>query len=64
MSTTNFVQGQRVLISAPHGHFNASNDTIYHVGSINRVQGLISVQLLHNNKSVGAIPESKLSPAK
>lgn len=64
MSTTNFIRGQHVVISAPHGHFNASSDTIYQVGSINRVAGLISIQLLLNNRSVGAIPESKLSPVK
>lgn len=64
MSTTNFIRGQHVVISAPHGHFNASTDTIYQVGSINRVQGLISVQLLHNGKSCGAVPEGKLSPVK
>jgi len=64
MSTTNFFNGQPVRVIADHNQFQASAGITYHVGSINRVSGLISVQLLHNGRSVGAIDERKLTPAK
>lgn len=61
MSNYNFFNGQAVKVTATHNHLTASNDTTYHVGSINRVQGAICVQLLHDGKSVGAIPQDKLT---
>lgn len=60
MSNYNFMTGQPVLVTAPHNHFQPSSDTIYHVGSIGRIQGSISVQLLLNGVSVGAVPQDKL----
>lgn len=60
MSNYQFNKGQQVIISCDHGHLIACNDTMYQVGSIDRVQGTISVQLLQDGKSMGAIPENKL----
>lgn len=60
MSNYQFYNGQQVRITADHNHLSACADTVYQVGSVNRVQGAISVQLLRDGKSVGAIPEGKL----
>lgn len=46
MSNYQFNRGQQVMIACDHGHLIASDDTMYQVGAINRVQGTISVQLL------------------
>lgn len=59
MSTSNFINGQNVVIVAPHNHLQIS-DTVYQIGAISRIAGLNSIQLLKDNTCIGAIPESKL----
>lgn len=63
MSNYNFYTGQAVRITATHNHLIACNDTTYQVGSINRVAGVISVQLLKDGRSVGAVPQGNLIKA-
>lgn len=60
MSISNFYPGQPVHIISPSGHLIPSDDITYHIGAINRVAGLVSIQLLQDGRSVGAIDESKL----
>lgn len=59
MSTSNFINGQNVVIVAPHNHLQIS-DTVYQIGAISRIAGLNSIQLLKDGICVGAITESKL----
>lgn len=63
MSNYTFNNGQAVKVTADHNHIIADNTT-YHVGSSNRVQGAISVQIMQNGKCVGAIPQDKLLAVK
>jgi hypothetical protein len=58
---SNLFNGQAVKVTASHNHINACAKTQYSVGAINRVQGQYMVNLLLNGKSVGAVPEAKLS---
>jgi hypothetical protein len=59
MSDYNFIPGQRVQIAQPHNHLPA-DETLYTVGAIDRISGIINVQLLKEGAAVGAVPQSKL----
>jgi hypothetical protein len=59
MSEYKFNTNQSVQVTADHNHIAAS-EQVYKVGSIDRISGAISVQLLHDGKCIGALPESKL----
>ena len=59
MSEYNFIQNQKVLVIADHTHIKAS-DTIYTVGSIDRISGRISVVLMLDDKCIGAVDQSCL----
>lgn len=64
MSNSNFYNGQAVKVTADHNHFSASAGIVYHIGSLNKIQGELMAQLLVNGKCVGAVPESKLMEGK
>lgn len=57
---SNLFNGQAVKVAVRHNQFRVSKNTIYHVGSINKVMGEYSVQLLKAGRCVGAIPERNL----
>lgn len=63
MSTSQFINGQNVVIVVPHNHLQIS-DTVYQIGAISRIAGLNSIQLLKDGVCVGAINENKLKSAK
>lgn len=64
MSNYTFTQGQPVHVLRPYNQFQPCSDTVYHIGAISRIQGLISCQLLLNGSVVGAIDQSCLTEAK
>ena len=61
---SNFFPNEQVTIKTAHGHFEASNETIYSVGSNDKINGIPMVQLLKEGKACGAVPEYKLQTAK
>lgn len=63
MSHPEFNRGQNVQVVKPHNHI-AADDTVYQIGSLDRIQGSITVVLLKDGKAAGAIPQSKLQAAK
>ncbi len=63
MSTANFNHGQRVQVVQPHNHLNA-DDTIYTIGSLDRISGDYSALLLKDGICVGALPQTKLQAVK
>lgn len=63
MSSPNYITGQSVKVTKDHNHIKAG-DTVYQIGSLDRISGRISAVLLLDGKSIGAIPESCLQAAK
>lgn len=59
--TTNLFRGQAVKVTAAHNQFNPG-ETVYHVGQISKINGVISVMLTLDGVVAGALPESKVSP--
>lgn len=59
MSSPNFTQNQRVKVIQGHNHIIA-DDTVYQIGSIDRISGAVSVLLLKDGVCVGAIDQNKL----
>lgn len=55
MSISNFITGERIIITSDSGHLLANSDTIYQIGQINKVNGAFMAVLLLNDKTVGAI---------
>lgn len=60
---SNLSQGDKVQIKEPHNHFTVTDD-VYHVATINRTHGAYNVNLLLNGRSVGVVPENKLTIVK
>lgn len=63
MSSPNFNLNQRVIVTQDHNHIPA-DDTIYQIGSLDRIQGSIQAVLMQNGKVVGALPQTKLQAVK
>lgn len=63
MSISNFTHNQTVKVITAHNHI-AADDTIYNIGSIDRIRGDISIVLLKDGNVYGAIPQTKLQAAK
>lgn len=63
MSTPQFTQNQAVRVIASHNHIVA-DETVYRIGSLDRISGDISAVLLKEGKVYGAIPQSKLQASK
>lgn len=60
MSTSNYVTGQKVLITESHNQFEADNTKVYSVAQVNRISGQHMVMLSYKDKVVGALPENKV----
>ncbi len=63
MSTPDFTRGQSVKVQTAHNHIPA-DDTIYQIGSLDRISGDISAVLLKDGKCIGSIPQIKLRASK
>lgn len=63
MSSPNFNLNQRVIVTQNHNHIKAG-ETIYQIGSLDRVQGSINAVLMQNGKVVGVLPQTKLQAVK
>lgn len=59
MSETKFMRNQQVIVTQPHNHIMADN-TVYQIGSLDRISGSINAVLLKDGKCIGSIPENKL----
>lgn len=58
---SNLFTGAKVIVTAAHNQFKASDEVTYHVGAVNRIQGQYMAQIMLNNKVMGAIPERNLT---
>ena len=63
MSTADFNHGQRVQVKETHLHINA-DDTIYTIGSLDRISGDYNALLLKEGVCVGAVSIHKLKALK
>ncbi len=59
MSETKFMRNQQVIVTEPHNHIQV-DDTIYTIGSLDRISGVINAVLLKDGVCIGSVPESKL----
>lgn len=63
MSSPNFNINQRVKVIKSHNHIQA-DDTVYTIGSLDRISGRISAVLLKDGNIVGVVDESCLEASK
>lgn len=63
MTPSKLSLGQSVKVIESHYKINA-DDTIYTIGSLDRISGDYSALLLKDNKCIGAIPQIKLEAVK